>query len=181
MAIHETFVDKLSDIFIAQGIFTVEQAHDMKRLFHESSKEAFDDFLLEEGLISEDKLLKALSEYYQVPSFDALGYFFNHQLLSLFSKEVLLRNSMIPLWLEEDILTFIASEPDNPELREIIDSYVDFGIEFYVGLRRDINDAINEFFDRAPTEVSEQVLEAKEEDIQELVQEGSTITGDDIE
>lgn len=165
----ETFAQKLSDIFVEQGVITKQESEQMHKLFAQSSKEAFDDFLLEQGLVSEEALLDALAEYYQVPSYDVLGEFFNHQLLTLFPKEFLVRNAVIPLFLEEDILTMVASEPSE-HLREEIDDYVDFGVEFNVGLRRDITDAVKEFYDLALTEVPEDGDKKEEEDFGEMVE-----------
>src|SRR3972149_7180123 len=91
------FAHKLSEILVKQGIFTSATSTDMTKLFKQSSKEAFDDFLLEEGLVTREALIQALSEYYETPSFDVVGYFFNHQLVTLFPKDELLRNSFIPL------------------------------------------------------------------------------------
>lgn len=176
-----TFVDALTDILVKQGSFAQAQASEMKKLFRESSKEAFDEFLLEEGFVTREQLLDALSDYYQTPSFDVVGHFFNHQLLKLFPKDVLLRAAMIPLLLEEDIITFVASEPNNPQLRDIINEEVDFGIEFYVGMRPDITDAIKEFYDESPTTVSESEEEGEGKDVDELIEKGAVITGDEEE
>ena len=163
----ELFADKLSKILVKQNLFSPETAKDMAKLFSQSTKESFDDFLLEEGLVTKEALLDALSKYYETPFFDVVGYFFNHQLVTLFPKDELLRNSFIPLWLEEDILTIVASRPDDPKLRDLINQYVDFGIEFYVGLERDINDSIKEFYDRSPSQESQEEWKEKEEEEEE--------------
>src|SRR3990170_150408 len=145
------FVQGISEILVKQGVFSPKTAAEMPVLFEQSPKEFFDDFLLEEGLVSKEALLNALSEYYKMPFFDVVGYFINHQLVTLFPKDELLRNAFLPLWLEEDILTVVASRPEERHLRDLINQYVDFGIEFYVGIGRDITSAAKEFYDRAPS------------------------------
>ena len=37
--------------------------------------------------LDQENLLEALSEYYQVPSFDVVGYFFERHLFHMFPKE----------------------------------------------------------------------------------------------
>ncbi len=129
------------------------KARALQRSFKNSEKENFDDFLLEEGLIEEAPLLRALAEYYQVPSVDVTGYFFDRQLLRNFPKDFLLRNRIIPLEMEDDELTVVASQPDNPDLLSTMGAYTSEDIQFRVGLGRDISDAIREFYDKSPAEV----------------------------
>jgi len=163
---HETFVTKLCSILAKQKVFSDKNARELATLFKKSQKENFDNFLLEDGFVSKEQLLDALSMYFQTPAFDVSGYFFNHELVIIFPKDELHRYACIPLWLEEDILTVVASEPNNPAVRDFINEYVDFGIELYVGIRLDITNAITEFYDRAVTEVDENgeaTAEEKEE------------------
>lgn len=165
----EGLAQSLSEILVKQGVISEEEATSMQELFAQSSKESFDDFLLEEGIVTEGPLLEALSEYYQLPFMDVLGYFFNHQLITLFPKGFLLRNKVIPLELEEDILTVVASQPSD-DLRSKLDEFVDFGIEFYVGIAGDITDAVKEFYDEAPTEVPDDG-EPEDDDFSDVVEE----------
>ena len=116
-------------------------------------KEYFDDFLLEEGLIEEEPLLRALAEYYQVPSVDVTGYFFDTDLLRNFPKDFLLRNRIVPLEMEDDILIVVANDPDNPDLLSSIGAYTSEDIQFRVGLARDITDAVTEFYEKSPTDL----------------------------
>ena len=125
----------------------------LQRSFKSSEKENFDDFLLEEGLIEEAPLLRALSEHYQVPPVDVTGYFFDTALLRNFPKDVLLRNRIIPLEMEDDFLTMVASDPDIPDLLSIMGAYTSEDIQFRVGLGRDITDSISEFYDKSPTDL----------------------------
>lgn len=166
----EALAQALADILVKQGAVSQAESASMHKLFVDSAKEAFDDFLLEEGLVTEEPLLKALSEYYQVPYNDVLGQFFNHQLLTLFPKGFLLREAVIPMALEEDILTVVASEPSD-RLRARLDEFIDFAVEFHVGLRRDITDAVKEFYDESLTQVPEDGEPEDPDDIDNIVEE----------
>jgi MshEN domain len=153
MSRQETFVEKLVDIFIRNGIFKEDKAKAIKKIFYDRAKSSFVNFLLEEGLVSRGQILNALSEYYKVPAFDVVGYFFDYHQLHKFPKGVLLRNAMIPLEVDENMLIMIASEPDNEELLVKIGEYVSYDVRFMVGIALDITDAVSEFYDRAVTEV----------------------------
>lgn len=148
----ESFAHALCSIFEKKRLMSYEESHALQKAFKESSKEAFDDFLLEEGLMAKEHILKALADYYQVPAVDVTGYFFDHFLLHLFPKDVLHRNAIIPMVLDQNILSVVASEPDDPRLLPIIGRIVPYDIQFRVGIRRDITDAVSEYYDKSVTD-----------------------------
>ncbi len=129
--------------------------------YNESDVDQFDDFLLSEGILEQEELLQALSQYYQVPSFDVVGYFFETHYLRMFPKDMLLRNEIIPLQVDENMMIMVAANPDNPELLFEIGENVSYDIRFYVGIARDICDAVKEYYDKADTE------DVEDEDLRE--------------
>lgn len=149
----ELFAQEICDILRKNRVVSEPEAKALFRSFKNADKETFDDFLLEEGLIEEEALLKALGEYYKVPSVDVTGYFFDTILLQNFPKDFLLRNKVIPLEIDEDILIVAASEPDDMDLLSGFGAYTSDDIEFRVGLARDICDAVKEFYDKSPTDL----------------------------
>lgn len=150
----ETFAQALCDVLVKQKVVSEAEGRALARAFKSSEKENFDDFLLEEGLVDEDVLLRALAQYYQLPPVDVTGYFFDTQLLRNFPKDFLLRNGIIPLEVEDDFMTVVASNPDNPDLLPAIGAYTSEDIQFRVGLGRDISDSIKEFYDKSLTDMT---------------------------
>jgi general secretion pathway protein E len=164
----ETFAQALCAILVKHNVISEAEGRSMQRSFKNSSKENFDDFLLSEGLVDEEDVLKALGDYYQVPPVDVTGYFFDTVLLRNFPKDFLLRNRIIPLEMEDDILVIVASEPDNPDLLPALGAYTSEDIRFNVGLSIDITDAIKEYYDKSLTDLldegdyTDEKLEEKE-------------------
>lgn len=142
-------------VLVELKLMTAEDAVKLLAAYHESDVDQFDEFLLSEGILDTENLLEALSEYYQVPSFDVVGYFFERHLLHMFPKDMLLRNEMIPMQVDENMMIMVAAKPDNPDLLFEIGEYVSYDIRFYVGVARDICDAVKEYYDKADTEVDE--------------------------
>src|SRR5579863_1149364 len=142
-------------VLVELKFITAEDAVKLLAAYHESDVDQFDEFLLSEGLLDTENLLQALSEYYQVPSFDTVGYFFERHLLHMFPKEMLLRNEIIPMQVDENMMIVVAAKPDNPDLLFEIGEYVSYDIRFYVGVARNICDAVEEYYDKADTEVDE--------------------------
>jgi hypothetical protein len=147
-----SFEAGLLTILIKMHVIAGADALAIEQSFHDSDVDQFDEYLLSEGIVDEENLLQALSEYYQVPAFDVVGYFFERHYVCMFPKDMLLRNEIIPLEVDENIMVMVAARPDNPELLSEIGEFVSYDIQFYVGIGRDICDAVKEFYDKADTE-----------------------------
>ncbi|MFA6066072.1 MAG: hypothetical protein WC707_02720 [Candidatus Babeliaceae bacterium] len=159
-------VDALCAIFEKNNLFKSSEISVLKKNFEAQSEIAFEDFLLEESLISKEHLLEALSELYQVPAIDVVGLFFDHNIVKMFPKDVMLRNIFIPYEHDGDVLVVIAYNPNNNALSEIIGEYVSYDVTYMVGLPRDICDAIKEFFDASLQQQEQDFVpeEVKEEE-----------------
>src|SRR5436190_24344524 len=111
-----SFEAGLLTILVKMRVIAAEDALSIEQSFHDSDVDQLDDFLLSEGIVDEENLLQALSEYYQVPAFDVVGYFFERQYVRMFPKDMLLQNVIIPLEVDENIMVVVTSRPDNPDL-----------------------------------------------------------------
>lgn len=158
-------VDGLSAILMNHNQISPAEMNDLHSSFNHHDELMFEDFLLDEGLVERDDLLRALSEYHQVPYCDVVGTFFDHHFLTLLPKEVLLEHLMIPYYREDDtdILWVVAADPSDPHLRVVLGQYVSHDITFMVGLPQDIRDAIREFYDESityqPNSIASQLME----------------------
>jgi len=147
----KTFVTEFCDILIKNKIVQEKEADALKKTFKASDQENFDEFLIDEGLMEPEDVLRALSLYYKVPAVDVKGFLFEHFLVTKFPKEFLLRNTVIPYEVEENMLFVVASRPEEGGLESAMRDFVSYDIEFMVGLAGDIRDAIEEFYDKAVT------------------------------
>lgn len=146
------FIDELTNILLKTGALDPEAAKGLDEAFSQSSHENFDYFLLEEGLVDKEGLLKALSILYQVPSIDVDGIFFETFLLQKFPKDFLLRNGIIPYEQDENMLIVIAVDPADDTLLDSIGEYVSYDIRFFVGIYTDIIDAIESYYETSITQ-----------------------------
>jgi len=144
-----SFVQRLTTSLLANQAITQKEADSLVTMFHDRAKGRIDNFLLDEGMVDREELLKALSAVYQVPYFDVNGYFFEFELLRTFPKDVLITKGIIPLQVDEDVLIMVASNPEDAELLDVIGNSVSYDVQFQVGIRRDIIDAIEEYYDQS--------------------------------
>ena len=145
-----SFEEKLCHILIKNRALASDEADTLLQEFKKQPKETFDAFLLSEDMVEKDDLLKALSEYYEVPSFDIIGHLCDHELLHEFPQDVLVRYGVLPLERDGDILIMVASNPNNEESITELSEYVTSDIKFYVGIRSDIVESILEYYEDSP-------------------------------
>ena len=148
----------------------------------ESDHDLFDDFLIEEGIVQECDLLKALCQYYNVEPFDVAGYFFDHELITKFPKGFLLREGIIPVEVDNDIMSVVASDPDKDGLESMIKEYVSYDVVFMAGIRRDICDAVKEFFDKSVSEIDDDEDLREERNLEseaEYIEDGGKVIEED--
>ncbi|MCL5436682.1 MAG: hypothetical protein M1549_02290 [Candidatus Dependentiae bacterium] len=142
----ETVLEGLVRILSAKGIMQSKDAATLQREFENHAAQYVEDFLLEEGLVDKEQLLEALQEFYGVQAVDVLGAIFDHSLLKMFPKDVLLRTCCIPYYRDANILFVIATNPTNDELDAKLREFVSYDIEFFVGLPRHIDMMIKDFY-----------------------------------
>ena len=163
----KTFEERLCEILVKSKVITQKDAIALHKGFHGRSKETFDTFLLSEGIVQKKDLLNALSHYYEVPSFDTVGYLFERNLLMEFPQDVLLRHAIIPLKRDGDFLIIVASRPDNEDFLPELAEFISDDIQFYVGIHNNIVDSILEHYSVSPFAVDGEPLNSEEEDLYE--------------
>lgn len=141
------FISKLADAFVKLQVFSSEEAESLVKEFQGRAKGRIDDFLLDEGIVDRETLLKALQAVYGLAPFDVRGHFFNHQLLLFFPKDFLINQGFIPLDVDDEIMTIVMSNPEDEETLDTLSRYVSYNVNVFVGIRRDISDAIEEYYD----------------------------------
>jgi len=167
----QEFIDGMIDILTRNKALKVKDTDVLKKDFSKRRALSFEEFLIDEHLVSKPALLKALKEYYNVPAVDVLGHFFEHNLVIMIPKDVQMRYCFIPYARDGNILAVVAANPNHPELPEVIGRHVSYDIAFMVGYFRDIRDAIEEFYARAITEVPQDIeLRAEKEEEHALEQ-----------
>lgn len=166
MAQKNLFVSRLAEAFIKLKVMSEVEAESFVKEFEGRAKGRIDEFLLDEGIVDRVTLIKALQNVYGIPAYDVRGHFFNHQLVLLFPKDFLMNNCVIPLDVEDDILTIVVSNPEDDEMLEVVGNYVPYSINVVVGVYRDIIDAIEEYYDEdvVTSDIHEQETDVAEDE-----------------
>lgn len=167
------FVNRVAQAFVKLKVMSELEAESFEKEFSGRTKDRVDEFLLDEGVVDRETLLKVLQSVHAIPSYDVRGYFFNHQILMLFPKDFLENKAVIPLDVEDDILTVVVSNPEDDEILSIIGNYVPYNVNVMVGIRRDILEAIEEYYDEDV--VTSDIEDEDSEEVDELSEDESDI------
>ena len=172
MAKKQIFVTRLADAFVKLQVFSPDEAENLVKEFQGRAKGRIDDFLLDEGIVDRETLLKSLQAVYGIAPFDVRGHFFNHQLLLFFPKDFLINQGFIPLDVDDEIMTIVMSNPEDEETLDTLGRYVAYNVNVFVGIRRDIIDAVEEYYDE---DVVSADIHEQETDVNEDGQQDSDI------
>jgi len=165
----KAYAQALGEILCKLGVIQKKDVQALVRDFKGTEQSQLNYFLLDEGLVTKEELLRALSDYYQVPYFDVRGFQFNHDLLGLFPPDFLLRNAIIPIEFDGNILTVVTGHPEQPGLRDKIRKYTKHHIEFRVGIVRDILDEARAYYENPPSDLGIEEEEEDEESTEDVV------------
>ena len=144
---NSSFVSRFAQALVKNNVMQEAEAQSFIKEFKGRAKGNVVSFLLSEGLVEREDILKVLASIFSVPSFDVSGHFFNHELLLMFPKEFLLKHCLIPLDIDEDILTVVMSNPEDEKAIEEIGNYVNYNITIDVGISDHIIEAIKQYYD----------------------------------
>ncbi len=161
----EMFVSRLADALVKLQIFSAQEAESLVKEFQGRAKGRIDDFLLDEGIVDRETLLKALQAVYGIAPFDVRGHFFNHQLLLFFPKDFLINQGFIPLDVDDEIMTIVMSNPEDEETLDTLSRYVSYNVNVFVGIRRDVSDAVEEYYDEdvVTSDIAEQETDIEDD------------------
>lgn len=87
---------KLGDLLVEQGLLNAQQVQDALRLQHQTGK-LFGECLIENKLITEDKIVSVLIGQYGFPYIKPTQYNIPKELLEIFEPQMMRRYHFVPL------------------------------------------------------------------------------------
>lgn len=155
MNYEQRLIAGITEALVAQGELAANEVVGLEEAFRATNVERFEEFLLDENIVSKQALLQAVQQYYQLTAIDVTGLLLEHSLVTKFPKELMLNYGFVPYQQDGDLLQVIAARPFDEELPDVIGTIVTYDVVFLVGIYRDIADAVKEFYDEAVTIVHE--------------------------
>lgn len=141
-------IDGLLTILCDLEVVSRDDKEELQREFERSEIVRFEDYLIDEEIVEKEDLLRALQQYYKVTAVDVLGEMFDHNLLTMFPQDVLVRNCAIPYRQDDDILVMIVANPNDENLDAVLGEFVSYDFEYFVGIPRHIEMMIKDFYQK---------------------------------
>lgn len=132
----------LGDILVEEKLITpaqLESAHNLQR--QQGGK--LGDILLKQGLIKAEQLAIVLSIYLNLPLIDLKRHTVQPRALRLIPEEMARKHALIPLDIVNDSLMVVMADPEDIRTIEDIKAQVKMRVEVALGVRSDIERAIN--------------------------------------
>lgn len=178
---------------VDEGLLEVNSANAVSALVSEGS--SAEDALLQSGA-TPDMVREWLSQYYQVPAYALEEEFtITQEVLNYIPEDSSSHYKMVPLGVEDGVLQVGTSDPDNLQIREVLNFIstkhnIPFKIyyvlsvdvkrvqNFYANLKGDVGEALNSLEDQLNADIKAKQKETQEEKIPsaEHIKEDAPIT-----
>ena len=179
---------------LESGEITETLARQIEQKASETNR-SYESVLIEEG-IDKDTIRKIYAEYYQVPYFVIPeGFSIGEEILKYIPEESATHYRLVPLSLEDEILTVGANDPDNLQIREVLnfistkynlayklvfmlDEDIKRVHNFYENLKGEVTDALETLESELDAEIaseSEETAEANRQTM-EHIEEDAPVT-----
>jgi type IV pilus assembly protein PilB len=101
---------KIGEILLERGDITVGQlAYVVEKL--DSSSLRFGELCIQEGLVAEDLLYKALAEQFGIDFIDLSAFRIDEHILELFPADIMYRYTFVPIEIVEDAIAIAVADP----------------------------------------------------------------------
>ncbi len=140
------FDSKLGEILIAAGAVTQKQIEEALSIQEKYSSKRLGQILTEMGVVTEEMLALAMALKYGLPYVDLKDYPMDSSALKCVSENLARRLTVMPLHLNEKILTIAFSDPTNLEPKRDLSFHTGKQIKEVVASSKGISEAINRYY-----------------------------------
>jgi tetratricopeptide (TPR) repeat protein len=111
---------KTGEILLTAGLVNEEQVLEALEYQENMQNMKIGEFLIEKGIIQEKEVYIALAEKFRIPFIDLRKQKVSKKTLTLLSRNIVLQNEILPIWLKNGVLKVATLRPDIAPLCEAI-------------------------------------------------------------
>src|SRR5215210_4675770 len=123
---------RIGEILMSKGLITPQQLQLALDFQKENRSKRVGEIWVEAGIISEEILARALATQFNVPYYDVSSFVPKDDLLSMISEDLVNLNQILPLKLENNILTVVTHDPTNLAGFQIVSRMTGYKVTFVV-------------------------------------------------
>ncbi|WP_188207300.1 GspE/PulE family protein [Alkalibacillus aidingensis] len=151
---------RLGELLVQEGLITEEQLK--KALEEKDSNQKLGDKLIEEGFITELQLVEVLQKQLDISHVRLYNYSFDQSILNLVPKEFAIEHNIIPLKREQNRLYIATADPLDYFVMNDLRLSTGFKVEPVIATKDEIRQSIMKLYERE--DLSDQFSDLSEED-----------------
>ena len=132
---------KLGELLIEQGLLTDQQVQDTLRLQHQTGK-LFGECLVDNKLITEDKMVAVLVSQFGIPYFRPSTYRIPKELLEIFEPAMMRRYQFVPVDTIGSVLVVAIAGLLSEDIFKEIEAQTGCSLQVYLTRISEINDVL---------------------------------------
>jgi type IV pilus assembly protein PilB len=161
------FLDRLGDRLVEEGLISKNKLEDALRE-KEKTKKHLGEILLKMNLISVEKLNEFIAKQLAIPTVDLSSYTIDPEVISLFDEKIARRYNMLPLFKIENAVTVAMADPLDIFALDNVKGMIQFEIEPVIASAQSIMKAIDHYFG-TKDHIQEMVGEMEKEEKRDLI------------
>ena len=147
---------RLGDILVQNGIISEEQLH-KALILQKDSGQKLGAVLMSQDWITEEQLFKILEQQYDIPYLDLNATYIDPKVPKLISETLARKHNVLPISLDKNVLKVAMSDPLDIIARDDIRIITGLDIDPVISPTLDITRAINRYYDSS--EMAERAVE----------------------
>ncbi len=132
---------KLGELLVEQGLLTDQQVQDTLRLQHQTGK-LFGECLVDNKLITEDKMVAVLVSQFGIPYFRPSTYRIPKELLEIFEPAMMRRYQFVPVDTIGSVLVVAIAGLLSEDIFKEIEAQTGCSLQVYLTRISEINDVL---------------------------------------
>lgn len=162
---------QVGQILLAKGILTQEQIdHAIEEQQSRDHRQLLGEVFVELGMASEDQVLEALAEAYNVPYAKLTPRLVDAKVIEVVPRDFLEKHSVLPLFKVHNVLTIALSEPSNVFLIEEIARMTGCSVQVVAATASDVQAILAQYINSANVFVIDDIIEDVSADTFELIE-----------
>ncbi|MDY6861644.1 MAG: ATPase, T2SS/T4P/T4SS family, partial [Thermodesulfobacteriota bacterium] len=133
---------KIGEIFVEQGLLTPIKVDEILQKQKFNNKVRFGELCQEENLVTEEDVVLALAEQFNLEYLDLRDFTIDQKLYNIFPREVYSRHLFLPYAKRENALIVTLTDPTNIKILDELEILADMPIIITLSTERMINKAL---------------------------------------
>ena len=173
---------RIGDLLVASGHLPLERLEEALEIQRESAgQKLLGEVLVEREFCTEDQVLECLAVEIGVPHLRLENRLFDQKLFDTFPREFIDKNTILPLFRVQDVLTVAVAEPTNVFLIDQLRDIARCEVQIAIASARDIRRMIQTYVPNTRVFVIDDIIDANSSDAVELIEESVEDIGCDFD